>query len=486
MQPVALRRQLTLQYVLALVLVALLATTSFGVLTWVMSAQEADAPTMNASGRQRMLSQRVSLMALRLASAESPAERHAVGRLLDQAIEEMESSHQGLLHGDDALGLQARRSPRVEALYFTPTHLDDRVRTYLADARTLRGLPAEQLDPHHPLLKSMLARSQEPLLRDLEDAAKAYEAEGTTHVSLLQSSQLALLVLTLALLLAEGALLFRPLVDRVVRMVDELRDHEARMRAQQESLRLVLDSTADGLLPIDAEGCVRQGSSVRITDWFGPPEIGAPFWHLLAGDDTFLATRLEMAFGQVTSGFLPAELALSQMPTRILKGGVHFDLDYQPITGAGGFLVKVRDVTAELEAERDRKQAMELQNILLRAIRARATYDAFIEETDRLLRQAMDDIPHADRLRVLHTLKGNTAIFGFQSLSERMHEAESTLLENPDIDVPTLVVDLQRAWQANLDRVAEHLDKGEPVVWLTAAEHASHVKALAEETPYRQ
>ncbi|MEM6931614.1 MAG: ATP-binding protein, partial [Myxococcota bacterium] len=84
------------------------------------------------------------------------------------------------------------------------------------------------------------------------------------------------------------------------------------------------------------------------------------------------------------------------------------------------------------------------------------------------------------------TLKGNTAIFGFQSLSERMHEAESTLVENPDVDVPTLVVELQRAWQANLDRVAEHLDKGEPGVWLTAAEHASHVKALAEETPYRQ
>ena len=56
-------RRFTLAYVLALASIALLSAISHGVLDNVISAQKDSATVINIAGRQRMLSQRIALLA---------------------------------------------------------------------------------------------------------------------------------------------------------------------------------------------------------------------------------------------------------------------------------------------------------------------------------------------------------------------------------------------------------------------------------------
>ena len=481
----SLHRSLQFRYATALVLVALLSVASFSSLMVVMSSQEADAPTINVSGRQRMLSQRVSLMALRYATAPNEAERDVVGKLLDDAIDLMERSHRGLVEGDDGLGLRGEKTPQVAALYYAPTELDSRVVGYLADARELRALPPEQLSADLPLLQGMLARSQKPLLRDLNAAVKAYEVEGSGRVTFLQQAQLGLLILTVVLLLAEGALIFEPMVQRIVSMVDQLHEQHSIVEAREAALQLVLDSTADGFLPITEEGRVREhGVSSVIATWFGEPTAGTPFWELLFPDDPRALVQAELCFEQLKDGFLPEELLLAQMPSAFERNGQHFRVGYRRIADeTSSWLLTIRDVTAEVVAAREREASEELQTILLKTMRERESYDAFVDETERLLQSAEEAETLPQLLRQLHTLKGNTALFGFMSLSRMIHHAEDQLLDEPDTAIAPIVVALRDRWQHDLERISEFVGARQLGVWLDDSEISAHLALVMANTP---
>lgn len=71
MDSIQIQQFLRLRYRVALALIGFLAIASFSMVTLVLYEQTTDAPTINVSGRQRMLSQRVSLLSLRFATARA-------------------------------------------------------------------------------------------------------------------------------------------------------------------------------------------------------------------------------------------------------------------------------------------------------------------------------------------------------------------------------------------------------------------------------
>ncbi len=229
-----LRRRLGVQVGIGLVLVAILSVLSHAGSNRLLASLETDTPSLAATERQQMLSQRVSLLALRYVSTPDATERARVGGLLDAAIVSMAEAH------DTVLSEQVPRSPGavdpVRELYLGSHRLDLRVADYLGWARAVRRLPETELRGDHPLVRRMLVESERPLLRDLRRATTYVEEASAARVEGGQRGQVGLLLATLALVLAEAVFLFWPLVHRLVRQDARRREHVAALRGAIEDV----------------------------------------------------------------------------------------------------------------------------------------------------------------------------------------------------------------------------------------------------------
>ncbi|MEW6512609.1 MAG: EAL domain-containing protein [Pseudomonadota bacterium] len=239
-------RSLTWRYLIALILVAMLATAAWLSLHLVISEQESNAAIVNISGRQRMLSQRTALFSSLLASAR-PDQRAEIRQKLRDAAALMKRSHRGLLHGDAELGLPPTMSETVRAMYHElPLELNAQVEGYLASVDALLQVPDEQLSPDHPHLQAIIAASPVRLVASLDQAVTQYQLEGEAAVKRLLRAETIVWLLTLLLLAIEANFIFRPFANQIRIVIGKLQAVTETLRQSKEELELrVRERTAE-------------------------------------------------------------------------------------------------------------------------------------------------------------------------------------------------------------------------------------------------
>src|SRR5258708_5790397 len=100
----------------------------------------------------------------------------------------------------------------------------------------------------------------------------------------------------------------RSRLDRVVRArTQELDERNA-------AVKNILDHVPVALLTVDGEGRLRAECSLGATCIFGAPEPDQLLWDYLSIEDGTFGVQLELAWAQITDGFLPIEVALDQLP----------------------------------------------------------------------------------------------------------------------------------------------------------------------------
>jgi len=158
-----------------------LSVLSFGTsfdLDQLNTTREINAAVVNVSGRQRMLSQRTALFVLQLVCSQDEGERGKLRSVLLEAIALMETSHQGLLKGDEWLKLPGRLSPTLQAMYFEPSlNLDQQVRDYIYQVRAIATAPAAELTLANPHLQAILTAASTRLLESLDAVVSQYQQE---------------------------------------------------------------------------------------------------------------------------------------------------------------------------------------------------------------------------------------------------------------------------------------------------------------------
>ena len=192
---------------------ALIAGLGFWNLSSLLDEQAKAAPTVNVSGRQRMLSQRVASLSLQLVDAETDAARSQSREKLTSAIELMRTSHTALLEGDAVQGISAATGPELDRLYRGHGGLDGRVGAFLSAAEEIAAgsNPERQAE----ILAGVLKEANGPLLKKLNEAVKVYESEAGVLGDEVVRSQLLLLTLTIGVLVGTYLGFFRPLLGRL-------------------------------------------------------------------------------------------------------------------------------------------------------------------------------------------------------------------------------------------------------------------------------
>ncbi|MBN8525614.1 MAG: type IV pili methyl-accepting chemotaxis transducer N-terminal domain-containing protein [Planctomycetes bacterium] len=212
--------EFTRRYTLALGLVALLTIAAQVLVQMALHRARADAEVVNLAGRQRMLSQRLTLSAL--------AWRDTSGANADAHLQQMRTvlaewivAHRRLSAGDDLPNAGQANSPQV-ARAFADLHAP-----FSAMADAAQALPGDLAAVER------LLQAQDSFLVGMERIVTAYSEEAALRVQRLVALELGLCALLLVVLALEALLVFRPAVARLRQAIadrERLREQEMRNR----------------------------------------------------------------------------------------------------------------------------------------------------------------------------------------------------------------------------------------------------------------
>jgi two-component system chemotaxis sensor kinase CheA len=280
---------------------------------------------------------------------------------------------------------------------------------------------------------------------------------------------------------------FGAMVAAVRARDEELRHHnetlEQTVEARTRHIALILDSTGDGLISVDLDGTVRGQVSAAAAAWFGAPAPGTTIWDYLAPGDQ-AAGMMMIGIQQIADDFMPFELSADQMPRRIQRDGQVIELTWKQVIEDGRFvhlLVVASDITRRIAAEKAEAESREIQTIVGHILRDRAGFGRFVAETDALLADVRSSRDPVVTKRVLHTIKGNTAIFGFTALAAAVHAIEDLLAEEPDRRVDAEIADITAQWEQRRAQVSEYFSEDlSNVIFLSRDEHSSFLRRLEQ------
>lgn len=261
-------RRANIGFAACLGVLALIAGLGFWNLSSLLDEQAKAAPTVNVSGRQRMLSQRVASLSLQLVDAPTEAERNAAREKLTAAIDLMRTSHAALLDGDASQGISAANGPDLERLYNGHEGLDARVGAYLEAAEAI----AAGTDPEREaqLMAGVLKEANGPLLKKLNEAVQVYEAEAGVLGSVVIRNQLLLLTLTMGVLVAIYAVFFRPLLAQLREQLEAASKRSEEIEAASKKISdsaAQMEEDAAALLETKSALEEREKVAVGLMEW---------------------------------------------------------------------------------------------------------------------------------------------------------------------------------------------------------------------------
>ncbi len=231
------------------------------------------------------------------------------------------------------------------------------------------------------------------------------------------------------------------------------------LRSREESMRLMLDNVSDGFFTVDREGRVSAERSAAADRWFGAAEGVVHLWEYLGRLDSRIADWTKLGFDQILAEELPFEVTVEQMPARFESDGAIFTVEYMPLRGAdrlSGLLVVVRDITKQVESERTEAEQRELTRMVQRIVRDKTGFLDFLAESHEMVGRLLARAPSAEEsLRLVHTLKGNCAVYGILSVSDLCNAIEARCAEQGCGVSPEDARDIGRMWEGITAKVRE-------------------------------
>ncbi len=228
---------------------------------------------------------------------------------------------------------------------------------------------------------------------------------------------------------------------------DELAKVSDALERGNREMAKILDNVEEGLVTVDAEGKIQSQGSAALEKVLGAHQVGDVIWDLVGRVDPRFAERFEFAWESLSSDWMDRELALLQLPKRFVAGEQTFAIEVEPI-GEGDYLVVMSDISDQLARARAEAQQQQTMAIFRHFQRDRCGVLAFLQDTDRLVESLTAETADLVVLaRQIHTVKGNSGLFGLTDVAERCHELEDGLAETGQLDA-TKVSELAAAWRS--------------------------------------
>ncbi|MET0283181.1 MAG: ATP-binding protein, partial [Polyangiales bacterium] len=242
----------------------------------------------------------------------------------------------------------------------------------------------------------------------------------------------------------------RVFFDNVLGLEKIVEARTAQLDTRNRDMRLVLDHVQQGLITIDRDLMMSAERSRAIEGWLGAPKVGETFVDYLETRAPRAAHAFALGWEQVTADMLPLELALEQLPSAFSVDGRHMRMEYTPILADGKLeqlLVVFSDETAEVEREKLELESRDIMRVLARVAADKNGVLEFFQEAADQVRTVVESRGDArTQKRVIHTLKGNSMIFGVQSIARQCERMETNLDELGQLPSEAERTELADSW----------------------------------------
>lgn len=219
-------KHLTIRYVVALALIGVTVFISYFCLSSVIATQKEDPAIINISGKQRMLSQRISFFVTEYVHLLNKHGGETEDNLFYQSYlkqireeilksaRQMEKAHAALTQGSEEMGISPLTAEVLKQIYFhPPVQLDHQVKTFLEKARYIAS--QTEMSEEDPAYTYIIVNGPNHLVNSLDLAVKHYEYEGNKNNQTLVTLESSIVVFISLLLLIEALIIFRPMVKTV-------------------------------------------------------------------------------------------------------------------------------------------------------------------------------------------------------------------------------------------------------------------------------
>lgn len=270
-------------------------------------------------------------------------------------------------------------------------------------------------------------------------------------------------------------------LDQATRSAEEARDEALRAHV---AARGVLDHVDQGLVIVDRDGSLQPARSAALDRWFERGQAPRHVWELLAATDAQIADAVEAGWEQLRADVLPVDVALDQLPKRLLAADRRLELRWVE-AGAGQVLLVVTDTTEQEAAERERAAREELTAVITRLARDPRGFAEFLADgrcTVNALRSGLGTLE--DERRMLHTLKGNAAVMGVARLARWLHEIETDMGERGGRCTHAQRAELEARFESLEGQIGPLMDsRDDAAVTVSAAELERTVQLLESGVP---
>jgi diguanylate cyclase (GGDEF)-like protein len=209
---------LRLAYLTALAILAALSLVEYATMDHLVRTQHDRARLIEQSARQRYLVQRIALLSQQLLSEREPGRRERLRAGLAEAGRQVRRSHDDIVHAGGPYDELAALTPEMREIYTQdPLRLEERIHAYLASVDSLASVPDQAFteDNRHYGIVMIAASGETSALLD-QVVARLVQSSEVSIQRIRNTAGLTLGATFIALVLV-GALIFEPLVYRILR-----------------------------------------------------------------------------------------------------------------------------------------------------------------------------------------------------------------------------------------------------------------------------
>jgi|GEM_PF-3672421 len=230
-------------FLLALLIITTLLFADYYILSRQLQNLQGNAAYVEISGQQRMLVQRMALLALGLTTTNNPDLQNQFQDEISKHLDRMMIAHHAIVEGSAEMNLPpsaavSNLSGEIFDLYFSEEQeLNNRLLTFFGAIENLIGAEPSDWNIDHPSLSEITLASTS-LLEDLRITTEFYREKGENGILQLRRTKIFLLIGTLALLAAIALLVFLPLLRKLKNEFHKRERAEANLKKAARSLKV--------------------------------------------------------------------------------------------------------------------------------------------------------------------------------------------------------------------------------------------------------
>jgi len=221
-------------YLFALLTIALTVLVSQFILQYNLNRQLSDSKIINTSGKQRMLSQKLTKELLILHAATDPSKVEMEKKRIDSILNKWKFNHNALVYGNEKLGFPKEKSALLNKLYQS---IQPNFEAIIAASHQYLQIKINEKNPEKlQQLITIILDNERIFLTKMNQIVEQYDQEALEKVTLQSKTEYGILLFTLLVLVLEFLFIFKPTNKKIEILISKL------LTSERKALKLAYNT----------------------------------------------------------------------------------------------------------------------------------------------------------------------------------------------------------------------------------------------------